>query len=428
MKKEEKVLAILGLVFLVGLKLTTKLELGDGLPYHIATTLKMYANTTYAIWQPQPPLYYYFLALIYGLTKSVLTIQLISPLFATALLIITYRFIKEGFGRKIAFTTAIILLFIPDFVGMSVSSHLEAFTTITILLTFDNYMKNKKIKAGILLGIALLSKYTSIMMIPLLATHEIIQFLTKRKIDIKKLAVVTIIGCALFSPVLLKNYILYKNPFYPRFVEESSIPDLKLIQERYGGIIKYLAMTLSSYYFSNSNVGNFFPEEGRFAEGSLIFGSWGNAISIQTPSEEVTFKRYNNIHILDIISITTLSILTLYGVRVIIKNGKWKYYLNYMLWFIIVYILYSSTLLAATSTRFMYPAFPIFALLPALAINNIKDKKIKNAVLIITLLCFSYLYILQVARAVIFAQNIEYVLNHEYIKKSFEYAYPLLIK
>ena len=416
-------LASLALLFLP--KLITHFEFGDGLPYHIGLAIQMATNAETLLLQPQPPLYYPLLAPLWLATKSIAAVGLLTPLFASLLVALTYWVFKNHLPRAVAFAAALLLLLTPDFVAISVSTHLEPFAAIWLLLAFHWLTKpdpgagarkhslSQQAKAAIPFGLAQLSKYSSLAFFPMAIGIEYLREKRFNRAFLERVLVFVVIALLVASPLYLRNLAAYGNPLHPR-AQGSALTDLAYTMNVYGGPLRYLAITYDSYYFSNTNVGDYFPEEGRFAHGSLFF-DWGTIASIPSPS-----GRPVGIHVFDAAASGLLFLLLLAGlVTLFQKRRRWFWHtLNILFWFGALYLLYSLAPNSAPSTRFILFVYPFLSAAVAAAIWRFRSHRLWPALLVLAALSALYLYSLQLDRMLIFSQHYQEVLQHPYIQET----------
>jgi len=403
-------LIIVPILLLFVPKVFTGLELGDGLP-RIAEAVKISKNPGFLLY-PLPPIWYYMTASIWILTQSIRIAGLVTPALTCMLVYTTYIFMKRLFNEKIALLTYVFLLFTPELIARGMSSYIEPLAAIFILLTLDFYIREKPIKSGVMLGIAQLSKYSSLFFIPALITQELI---TTR--NLKKIAYVMLVTAVISLPFFMKNYVLYSNPIEPWSINaapEGVGKHFNFFQSPF----RFLGMAYSSYYFSSTNVGEFVPDEIHFATGALFF-NWGNIITMSTPGDRVL-----KIHVFDIVTSGLLFLLMIYGVFCLFKYDKKKFLIavNIIFWYSLMFVPWSLRALAP-ATRYVLTIFPFLALFSAFGFygiqNKIKNAKLRYAFYIVVFLCLVYLYILQIDRAILFSQHYSEIVNHPYILNSF---------
>lgn len=411
-KYKNPILIIIPILLIFVPKALTGLELGDGLPRAIEA-FRLLQHPQFWLLYPLPPLWYYISALVWLLTDNIRIVGLVTPAITCMLIYTTYIFMRRFMNERIALLTYMFLLFTPELVGRGMSSYLEPLATIFVLLTFDFYLRGKPVKSGIMLGLAQLSKYSSLFFIPVLITHE---FITTR--NLKKIGTVILIMGLVSSPLFIRNYILYNNPIEPWSIN----PAPRGVGEHFSFFrnpVSFLGMAYSSYYFSNANVGDFIPDDMRFAGGAMLF-DWGNVIAMKTPG-----GRMLKVHVFDIISSGILFLLMIYGGFSLYRRERKKFLIvaNILFWYALLFVPWSLRAFAPAA-RYVFIIFPFLALLTAFgfhsAQNKIKNVKIRYVFLVVVFLCLIYLYMLQMGRAVLFAQHYKEILNHPYILNNYK--------
>lgn len=419
--RPELLLFAAALLLLAVPKLLTGFEFGDGLPYHIGQTVQMANSLEYALAQPQPPLFYYLLIPLWLLSKSFLVVGLLAPLCASALVALSYRVLSRHLPRAVAFAAALLLLTTGDFVSISASTHLEPFTSLWLLLSFHlltspapRFLRlAPRTQAALAFALAQLSKYSAIAFYPVAVG---IEYLREKRLDrafALRVAAFVVIALILASPLYLKNLALYGNPLHPR-ATGSALTDVAYTMAVYGGPARYLLMTYDSYYFSNTNVGDYFPEQARFAHGSLLF-DWGFIASIPTPG-----GRAVGIHIFDALAAGALSLLLLIGLATLFQRHRRFFWhtLNILFWFGALYLLYSLAPNSAPSTRFILFVYPFLSAAAAAGLWRFRSKKWWPALLALAALSALYLYALQLDRMLVFAQHAQEAFSHPYIQET----------
>jgi|GEM_PF-1945089 len=406
-KYKNPILITIPILLLVVPKALTGLELGDGLP-RVIEAINLSVNPDFLLY-PFPPLWYYMASFIWIFTQNIRIVGLLSPALTCILIYTTYIFMKSFVNERVALLTYVFLLFTPELVARGMSSYLEPLAAVFIIMTLDFYLRDKPVKSGIMLGLAQLSKYSSLFFIPALITQELI---TTR--NLKKLGFALLLTAIISLPFFVKNYAIYGSPIYPWTTEATPGGDEEHMGF-FGNPVSFIGMTYSSYYFSSANVGGFVPDDMRFASGSNFFG-WGSVLTIQTPG-----GRMLSIHILDVLASGLLFLLMIYGLFSLYRYDKKKFLIvvNILFWYAVLFVPWSVRALAP-ATRYVMIAFPFLALLTAFGFYSIDkrltDRRIRYAFYIIVFACLFYLYFLQIDRAILFSQHYSEIINHPYIQ------------
>ncbi len=399
------ILIIIPILLLVVPKALTGLELGDGLG-RVAEAVKISQDPGFLLY-PLPPLWYYISSVVWILTQNIRMVGLVSPAITCILIYTTYIFMRRFLNERIALLTYIFLLFTPELVARGMSSYLEPLAAVFILLTLDFYLREKPVKSGIMLGLAQLSKYSSLFFIPALITQE---FITTR--NLKKIGIAILITGIITIPFFAKNYVLYGNPTEPWEINAAPRGVGEHV-DFFENPARFLGMTYSSYYFSSANVGDFIPDDMRFATGALLF-EWGNVAGMETPGGRVL-----KIHMFDIMASGLLFLLMIYGAFSLYRYDRKKFLIviNIIFWYALLFVPWSLRALAP-ATRYILIIFPFLSLLTAFGFysvqGKIKNEKLRYVFYAIVFLCLIYLYFLQIERAILFSQHYNEIINHPY--------------
>lgn len=187
---------------------------------------KLYATAGFqGEWLGKPPLSYYMPTIFYWLGNGNLTVfKLFAPIFGILTVLLVFIIGKNLYNFWAGFVAAILTAGTPLFIHFSIITYAETLTAFFILLSLYTAYKaitirSKKwiILAGIIFGLVIkeISFFIPIIFIVYLG----LRFLT-RSFDMKEfkiLAIISVIGLLLYSPWLIRNYVLFKNPVFPAF-------------------------------------------------------------------------------------------------------------------------------------------------------------------------------------------------------------------
>ncbi len=187
---------------------------------------KLYATAGFqGEWLGKPPLSYYIPAIFYCLGNGNLTVfKLFTPIFGILTVLLVFIIGKNLYNFWAGFVAAILTAGTPLFIHFSIITYAETLTAFFILLSLYTAYKaitirSKKwiILAGIIFGLVIkeISFFIPIIFIVYLG----LRFLT-RSFDMKEfkiLATIAVIGLLLYSPWLIRNYMLFRNPVFPAF-------------------------------------------------------------------------------------------------------------------------------------------------------------------------------------------------------------------
>lgn len=167
-----------------------------------------------------PPLFHFAAALLYKISSLIsldiadLSLKLISPIFGTLTVIIAYLIARKLFDEGIAFYSMIFLNFVPVFLDYSVFGYTDSTTAFFSVLAIYLMLNDKYILSSVSLGLAILSKYNAVFVLPMLLYLAYRLSNNKKERNIRML-VVFFLPFLISSAWLLRNFILLGNPFWP---------------------------------------------------------------------------------------------------------------------------------------------------------------------------------------------------------------------
>ena len=169
----------------------------------------------------EPPMFhiiaaaFYKLFGVFGAYAAEFSLKLISPIFGSLSLIVTFLIVNEFFGKKTAFYSIIFAAFLPINIFYGTIAYTESLMTFFVLLSLYLIIKERYILGAIAFGVSLLSKYNAVFTLPL-----IIYFMYKNEKPrefFKKFFVFGIIVALIFFPWVARNYVSLHNPLWPFF-------------------------------------------------------------------------------------------------------------------------------------------------------------------------------------------------------------------
>jgi len=167
-----------------------------------------------------PPAFHFFAAFLYKISNLIsseiadASMKLVSPIFGTLTVVIVYLITRKLFDARTAFYSMLFLNFVPLFLDYSVLSYVDSTAAFFSILSAYLMINNRYFLSSASFGVALLSKYNAIFMLPMLLYLVYAQSSDKRKRFTKMLTVV-------FLPLLvssiwfIRNLVLLGNPFWP---------------------------------------------------------------------------------------------------------------------------------------------------------------------------------------------------------------------
>jgi 4-amino-4-deoxy-L-arabinose transferase-like glycosyltransferase len=164
-----------------------------------------------------PPLFHIIASLfssIFSVFGSEFGLKLVSPLFGSMSLIVSYLLLKKFLDEKALFYSILFLSFIPIFIDYSILGYVGSMLTFFVLLSIYFALNNKIILSSIVAGLAIWTKYNGIFVMP------VILFIIYKRYKNKKLllrnALITIIIPGIIGlPWFIRNWVLLGNPIWP---------------------------------------------------------------------------------------------------------------------------------------------------------------------------------------------------------------------
>jgi len=161
-----------------------------------------------------PPLYHYLIAFGFNFIISEYIGKFITLIFSIGTILLTYVIGKYLFNQKTGLISALLLVFSPIMIYLS--GHIYGDTSVFFfsLLTLWFYLKAFKTGksiyytlGGLSLGLSLLTKWTTIPIIPLILIYFLVERKnTRRRKIIKKFVFSLILALIVFSPYLFLAY------------------------------------------------------------------------------------------------------------------------------------------------------------------------------------------------------------------------------
>lgn len=160
-----------------------------------------------------PPLFHIFASVFYQLFGNI-GLRLVAPLFGSMSLIVSYLLLKKFLNEKALFYSILFLSFIPIFIDYSVLGYVESMLTFFVLLSIYLALNKHLILSSISVGLAILTKYNGIFVIPVIL-FIIYKRYKNKKLLIRGTLITIIIPLIIGLPWLIRNWILLKNPIWP---------------------------------------------------------------------------------------------------------------------------------------------------------------------------------------------------------------------
>jgi 4-amino-4-deoxy-L-arabinose transferase-like glycosyltransferase len=175
-------------------------------------------------WSFQPPFYYILVGLLSKpfLLLSYQTafdfVKLSNVIFGSLQIVLSYLIIRKFSDENTAFWALVFLAFVPLHIYFSSVTFLDILLSFLITLSLYLLLKERYILSAISLGCGILTKNSILFFLPVAALF----FLMKRKQDNKAISwlarkgtLYLLVAGLVGSGWLLRNYIVFHNPFFP---------------------------------------------------------------------------------------------------------------------------------------------------------------------------------------------------------------------
>lgn len=175
-----------------------------------------------------PPLLFIIGAFMHALLGEI-GLKLIAPFFGAVGIYYTYRLGRELFGERAGLFGAVFLGIIPSHIYLSSMGYMDSMVTgLSIAFVYYFYKANtlrRIVLAGVLAGLAALSKLTGLIVFVFIAVYFAIALLLRLLNSaknfkfpselFKRSIYISIIGFVISAPYYLRNWLLFKNPLFP---------------------------------------------------------------------------------------------------------------------------------------------------------------------------------------------------------------------
>src|SRR3989338_2360457 len=165
-----------------------------------------------------PPLFHFVYAFVYivfngfGSNIAEFAVKLISPIFGSLALILSYLIAKKLFDKKIAFYSLLFMAVIPLHIDYSAFSYIDGMLTFLVALSVYFALNNNIVSSAIVAGLAILTKYNGIFVLPVLL---LIIYKNNRNQKSKRLLTLLSVSLAIGSIWFIRNWYYLGNPVWP---------------------------------------------------------------------------------------------------------------------------------------------------------------------------------------------------------------------
>ncbi len=302
-----------------------------------------------------PPLFHMIAAFVYMLFKSEFAVKMISPVFGSLSLILFLVVAKKLFGKKIAFYSILFLTFVPLHLDYSVFSYIDGMLAFLVLLSVYFALNNKIAASGIAAGIAILTKYNGIFILPALF-YIVYENNRNRRIFLKKVFILSLISLLIGSVWFARNWHYLGNPVWPFMNSFFNGIEVSSFHESSVGAVK-----ISNIFNVN-------------AAKSIYLGIFG------VPDGNINALYFFKIPYINLLFAVWFFGTIIFSIPLFMGfiSKRLKYRKLLFIW-IIAYIILALLYVINASwsvSRFLLPAFPAAALIWGHGIENFKLKKI----------------------------------------------------
>ena len=167
-----------------------------------------------------PPLFHILSALMYigavpfGNAASNFAIKLLSPILGSLTLLLAFLICKKLLDDKTAFYSMIFVTFLPIFVDYHVFGYIDGTVTFFVVASIYFALCKRCFISSVFAGLAGLSKYNGLFVVPLLLFMAFENSKNKRLLC-KRVALIITIPLIISAPYIARNYANFKNPIWP---------------------------------------------------------------------------------------------------------------------------------------------------------------------------------------------------------------------
>ena len=324
----------------------------------------------------RPPLlpilgaFFYKIFGVFGSNAAEVGMRLVSPLFGSLILLFSFLTIKKMFNSKIAFYSVLFLSFIPIHFIFSSLSQVDIIVSFFVLLSIYFLLNDKIFLSGISVGLATLSKETGILILILFFYLLFRKYKNNLKVMFKKTAILVTPAFLVVLPWFIRNYIYLKNPIWPYL---STV-----IGGVQGGEMQLLAVSSNWLYL-------FYLKEHFITAYLESFGVPGGELYALSFFEVPFLKFLVAAWLLATIIFFIPFVLGLF--KIDYKDKRTKLMIIWFLSYFLV-VLYHVITTGKAYSRFLLPAFPVFAVVWAVGFDRISSfKAVKKPYSLLIVVC-----------------------------------------
>lgn len=159
------------------------------------------------------PLFHIVAAFFYSLLGE-FGLKLTPFIFGSLFLVISYLIFKKFLNEKQAFYATLFMSFLPISIDYSTLGYPESTVTFFVILSIYFAVNNRFLLSGMAAGLALLSKFTGVFVIP---TLLFLAYIHSKSIKerARNIVFVAIIPLIISLPWFIRNWLLLGNPIWP---------------------------------------------------------------------------------------------------------------------------------------------------------------------------------------------------------------------
>ncbi len=325
-----------------------------------------------------PPVFHLILAFFYK-TFSIFShdiaefsMKMVSPLFSSLTLIISYLIIKELFSKKTALYSLIFLTFLPLSMDYGIFGYVDSTLSFFVVLSVYFMLKNRLISSALCFGLAILTKYNGGFIFPVLL---FLIYKKNKKNFLKKTLLFISISALIGLPWFARNWIQLGNPVWPFF---NSI---------FHGLELHITSNVGS-----AKIMSLFSLNGLMA---FYLGFFG------VPNGNINTLFFFKIPALHLLFPIWLIATIIFAIPLFLGLKKLKHKKILFIWigsYIVLILLYVVSA-GWSISRFMLPALPAIALIWGNGLDKIKHKKTATVILILIMVGFVFTGFVKVTMA-----------------------------